>query len=44
MVPSRRVAGRANVPLIVIYQQEVGPMNAVSVMGAPPPSTIARLR
>jgi hypothetical protein len=29
---------------IVIYQQEVSPMNAVSAVGAPPPSTISRLR
>ncbi|MBU8868815.1 hypothetical protein [Paenarthrobacter aromaticivorans] len=31
------------VPLIVIYQQEVRPMNAVSEMGAPPQDTISRL-
>lgn len=36
--------GRASVAAIVIYQQqEVSPMNAVSAMGAPLQSTIARL-
>jgi hypothetical protein len=44
MPVAHRVAGRANVPVIVIYQQEVRPMNAVSAMGAPPQSTIPRLR
>jgi hypothetical protein len=39
--PRRR---RANVPAIVINRQEVSPMNAVSAVGAPLPSTIARLR
>lgn len=33
----------ASVLAIVIYPQEVSPMNAVSAMGAPPQSTIARL-
>jgi hypothetical protein len=32
------------VPAIVIHRQEVRPMNAVSAVGAPLPSTIARLR
>ncbi len=40
-VPRRR---RANVLAIVIHRQEVSPMNAVSAVGAPLQSTIARLR
>jgi hypothetical protein len=39
-----RAAGRASVPVIVSYRQEVRPMNAASAVGAPLPSTIARLR
>jgi hypothetical protein len=39
--PRRRCA---IVPVIVIHRQEVSPMNAVSAVGAPLPSTIARLR
>ena len=39
-VPRRR---RASVPAIVIRRQEVRPMNAVSTVGAPLQSTIARL-
>ena len=39
--PRRR---RANVLAIVIHRQEVSPMNAVSAVGAPLQSTIARLR
>ncbi len=35
---------RANVLAIVIHRQEVSPMNAVSAVGAPLESTIARLR
>ena len=35
---------RANVLAIVIHRQEVSPMNAVSAVGAPLQSTIARLR
>jgi hypothetical protein len=35
---------RANVVAIVIYRQEVSPVNAVSAVGAPLQSTIARLR
>ena len=35
---------RASVPAIVIHRQEVRPMNAVSAVGAPLQSTIARLR
>jgi len=35
---------RATVPAIVTDEQEVRPMNAVSAVGAPPQSTIARLR
>ena len=31
-------------PVIVIFQQEVSPMNAVSALGAPLESTIARHR
>jgi hypothetical protein len=38
------VARRASVRAIVIYRQEVRPMNAVSAVGAPLQSTIARLR
>jgi len=38
------VGGRARVPLIVIYQQEVSPMSAASAVGAPLQFTIARLR
>jgi len=34
----------AIIPVTVIHRQEVRPMNAVSVMGAPLQSTIARLR
>jgi hypothetical protein len=30
--------------MVVIRRQEVSPMNAVSAVGAPLPSTIARLR
>ena len=36
--------GRASVLAIVIHRQEVSPMNAVSAVGAPLQSTIARLR
>jgi hypothetical protein len=36
--------GRASVSVIVIYRQEVSPMNAVSAVGAPLQFTIARLR
>ena len=39
---SRR--GRASVPSIVIYRQEVRPMDAVFAVGAPLQSTITRLR
>jgi hypothetical protein len=42
MAHSRR--GRASVLVIVIYRQEVRPMNAVSTVGAPLQSTIPRLR
>ena len=35
---------RASVVAIVIHRQEVSPMNAVSAVGAPLQSTIARLR
>ena len=35
---------RANVLAIVIHRLEVSPMNAVSAVGAPLQSTIARLR
>jgi hypothetical protein len=35
---------RASVVVIVIHRREVRPMNAVSAVGAPLPSTIARLR
>jgi len=35
---------RASVLAIVIHRQEVSPMNAVSAVGAPLQSTIARLR
>jgi hypothetical protein len=38
------VTGRASVPVIVIYRQEVRPMNAVSAVGALLQFTIARLR
>ena len=38
------VARRASVRAIVVHRQEVRPMNAVSAMGAPLQSTIARLR
>jgi hypothetical protein len=34
----------ASVLVIVIHRQEVSPMNAVSAVGAPLQSTIARLR
>jgi hypothetical protein len=44
MQAAQRVARRASVRAIVIYRQEVRPMNAVSAMGAPLQSTIARLR
>ena len=40
--PPRR--GTASVQAIVIYRQEVRPMYAVSAVGAPLQSTIARLR
>src|SRR3954453_12846052 len=39
--PRRRPA---SVPMIVIYRREVGPMNEVSAVGAPPQDTTARLR
>ena len=35
---------RASILAIVIHRQEVRPMNAVSAVGAPLQSTIARLR
>jgi hypothetical protein len=35
---------RDSFPVIVINRQEVRPMNAVSIVGAPLQSTIARLR
>ena len=41
LAPRRR---RASVSAIVIQRQEVSPMNAVSAVGAPLQSTIARLR
>ena len=45
MMPmAHRVAGRASVSVIVIYRQEVSPMNAVSAVGAPLQFTIARRR
>ena len=40
---AHRVAGVLIFRMIVNNRQEVGPMNAVSAMGAPPQSTIARL-
>jgi hypothetical protein len=36
--------GRASVSVIVIYRQEVSPMNAGSAVGAPLQFTIARRR
>ena len=45
MMPiAHRVAGVLAFSAIVIYRQEVSPMNAVSAVGAPLQSTIARLR
>jgi len=45
MMPvAHRVAGVLAFPAIVIHRQEVSPMNAVSAVGAPLQSTIARLR
>jgi hypothetical protein len=41
---AHRVARPANIPAIVIYRQEVRPMYAISAVGAPLQSTIARLR
>jgi hypothetical protein len=42
---ARRVAGVGSLPpAIVIFRQEVIPMNTVTVMGAPLLGTIARLR
>lgn len=46
--PVRKVDGAphrspANVPAIVLRRQEVRPVNALSVMGAPLPYTIGRL-
>ena len=43
-MPMRTASPAASVPAIVIYRQEVRPMYAVSAVGAPPQSTIARLR
>ena len=44
MMPvAHRAAGRASVAAIVTRRQEVRPMNAVSAVGAPLQSTIARL-
>jgi hypothetical protein len=44
MMPIAHGVRRARVPAIVIHRQEVRPMNAVSTVGAPLQSTIARLR
>jgi hypothetical protein len=44
MMPAAQRRRRANVLAIVTYRQEVSPMNAVSAVGAPLQSTIARLR
>jgi hypothetical protein len=41
LAQSRR---HASVQVIVIHRQEVRPMSAASAVGAPPQSTIARLR
>jgi hypothetical protein len=42
--PAFDAAKPANIPAIVIYRREVRPMFAVSAVGAPLQSTIARLR
>ena len=44
MPVAHRVAGVLEIWRIVIHRQEVRPMNAVSAVGAPLQSTIARLR
>ena len=44
MMPAATRRRRANVLAIVIHRLEVSPMNAVSAVGAPLQSTIARLR
>jgi hypothetical protein len=41
---AHRLAGVLASPAIVIHRQEVSPVNAVSALGAPLQSTIARLR
>ncbi len=44
MTVASRPSRRASVLAIVIHRQEVRPVNAVSAVGAPLQSTIARLR
>jgi hypothetical protein len=44
MPAAQRRRRHASVVAIVIHRQEVSPMNAVSAVGAPLQSTIARLR